>query len=199
MQLFSLITALFLCANGFSQSILIIDKSEETELVFNHTTPLSFLDIIISDTSSVIELMNKDTYEYVVAQKQEQNLSFYQAPYSNTPLIDENGDPLILVDDEGNEQYAFYREEGYFDVQGISRIILEFDKQGELQKIHLAKKYAKKEKFLITYSLNKLRKDYLSILPEGIVTSEKMLLSLPDVQKKLNNEFIEVSKSLLNY
>lgn len=154
---------LFISQTSFSQNerITVIDRNPETEVLFDETNPLSFVNFVAQNFLEM-DGMDEQTLKAILPFTSRSSLSYSLGPQSDIPLANIYGEDSIAVFEDFMVYVYPPQDTSYFDLTGISRLVIY---EGEVNtpngnhyfgitRIGFAKQYKGTNNYYITGTLN---------------------------------------------
>lgn len=154
---------LFISQTSFSQNerITVIDRNPETEVLFDETNPLSFVNFVAQNFLEM-DGMDEQTLKAILPFTSRSSLSYSLGPQSDIPLANIYGEDSIAVFEDFMVYVYPPQDTSYFDLTGISRLVIY---EGEVNtpngnhyfgitRIGFAKQYKGTSNYYITGTLN---------------------------------------------
>jgi hypothetical protein len=154
---------------SFSGSYRVIDKTEQTNALFDYNNPFSLVSLLANNQLNYIHGMDELISDRIMSKDTTLILPSYRyKPMSDSPMINDDptsenyGEPIIITNLDGSQEYKYPDNVKYYDVTGITRIVVfedtvQNEDTGEryfgISKLGFAKQYPGSSKYDVVFTL----------------------------------------------
>lgn len=165
-NLITFCVALLIAFHGYSQKVVVIEKSAKTQELFDDCKPFSLLSILKSNLGILgyydLKGISDERVKELRAKDEAVNLLRFVFPvYSEVPLVAANGEDSLRYNAEGDYYEFVYPSPDtiYGDLSNISTVVLEYkqsknDLFSEISRISFFKKYDSSKKLELGLSID---------------------------------------------